>query len=110
MINPYYYPEKLGFELLAFDDPNAYYDYDTLCFFADKEGKVYTAHDSGCSCPTPFEDHYAAETVQECIQKLERIGSLEQAMRTLKSWPYVGANDERKLKDWLLPRLDVKRP
>lgn len=109
MINPYYNPDLVGLELLSFDDPNAYYDYDTLCFFADKEGKVYMAHDSGCSCPTPFEDSYAAPTAKECIQKLERIGSIEQAISMLKSWPYVGPNDERKLREWLLPRFNKER-
>ena len=84
-INPYYNPEKLGLSLLSFDEPNLCYEYNTLCFWKTEDGRIYTASDSGCSCPTPFEQ-YAGTTLDEVLQQLERIGSLEQAERIFESW------------------------
>lgn len=55
--NAYYNPENLGLELVAefeLSEPN--YSFDTFIVLREKEtGKVYVAHDAGCSCPTPFE-------------------------------------------------------
>ena len=52
-----YNPEKYGVAIVADLEAGGGYDFDTvlvvrtLCC-----GKVYAAHDSGCSCPVPFED------------------------------------------------------
>lgn len=54
--NLYYEPESLGYTLvdeLEFSD--GCYQFDTLIVL-EKEGKYFYAEDSGCSCPTPFED------------------------------------------------------
>lgn len=32
------------------------YSFDTTCVWKDAEGTLYWASDSGCSCPSPFED------------------------------------------------------
>lgn len=38
-------------------DPQADYSFSDVIVVKDKaDGKLYAAHDSGCSCPTPFED------------------------------------------------------
>jgi hypothetical protein len=38
------------------------YSFDTQQFWTDTEtGLVYTAHDSGCSCPSPFEDFQVSD-------------------------------------------------
>lgn len=86
LINPYYDPEKCGLTLLSFDEPDMSYEYNTLCFWATPEGYVYTASDSGCSCPTPFEEAHARDTVAEVIATLERVGSLTQALSAFDSW------------------------
>ncbi len=112
MINPYYYPAKIDLEMLSFDDPDAYYDFDTLCFWATKEGQIYSASDSGCSCPTPFED-YEGKDQREVIQKLERIGSIEQAEANFDSWngtsyrscPYLPASERAKVSEWVKARI-----
>ncbi len=83
--NPYYGPEHFGLEMLSFEDQEASYDFDTLCFWATPDGRIFTASDSGCSCPTPFED-YEGETLDEVLPRLERVGSLEQAESIFKSW------------------------
>jgi hypothetical protein len=60
-------------------------DYDFNMFVvwesvADKT--LYMGSDSGCSCPSPFEDVGS-------IEGLERIGSYDQFSRALDSWkPY----------------------
>lgn len=83
--NPHYYPEKLGLKQLTFDEPNMSYEYNTLAFWATPDGQIYTAHDSGCSCPTPFED-LESDTLEAFKKKAERVGSLRQAEEAFNSW------------------------
>lgn len=53
----YYDGQERGFTIIAeIDDPNASYDFSLLVVVRDPEGKLWAATDSGCSCPTPFED------------------------------------------------------
>lgn len=56
--NPLYSPEKCGLEIVVtLDDEDLSYEYDTIIVVRDiATGELYAAHDSGCSCPTPFED------------------------------------------------------
>lgn len=110
-MNPYYNPEKLDLELLSFDEPNMSYEYNTLCFWVTKEGLIYCASDSGCSCPTPFEE-YSGENQKEVIQKLERIGSLEQSLSIFDSWnkgydnrPYLSIESRKELEKWIVNRI-----
>lgn len=85
MPNPYYAPEKLDLEMISFQEPGLSYEFNTLCFWSNGKGQVFSASDSGCSCPTPFED-YEGETQDEVVRKLERVGSKEQAERIFESW------------------------
>lgn len=57
--NPYYSPEKCMLEVLVtLDDESLSWEYDTAVVWIDREtGKLVAARDSGCSCPTPFEDY-----------------------------------------------------
>lgn len=56
--NPYYQPEKFGLVIVAeIDDPDASWSFDKLVLWRHVEtGDLYYAQDSGCSCPSPFED------------------------------------------------------
>jgi hypothetical protein len=56
--NVYYSPEKWGFEVVAeVEYSDGDYQFDTRVVWRDRTtGTLYTARDSGCSCPTPFED------------------------------------------------------
>lgn len=58
LINPYSCPEDLGLKIIGdieLTEPD--YSFDTVLVVQDIEsGKLYAAHDSGCSCPSPFED------------------------------------------------------
>ena len=66
--NAYYYPENLGLKVVAeveYSDRN--YVFDTRVVWKDDQGNFYTARDSGCSCPTPFEDY----TSKDSLDKLD---------------------------------------
>lgn len=110
-MNPYYNPEALELDMIAFDEPDMSYEYNTLCFWATKAGQIYSASDSGCSCPTPFEDAHDRETREEVIATLERVGSVEQAESIFDAWnkPYdkllLDAAERRKLSVWITERL-----
>jgi len=55
--NPYYNPETYDAEIVGevtWSEPN--WDFDYTVVWRDKDGFYRMASDSGCSCPTPFED------------------------------------------------------
>ena len=112
-INPYYNPEGLGLEMISFDERGLGYSYNTICFWATPDGKVYTARDSGCSCPEPFERH-AGRTTKEVTTTLESVGSVEQALTTFDSWnkdwenhKICGVEARKSLNDWVEARLKI---
>lgn len=56
--NPYYNPEAFGLELVAEEDWGGSYEFDIrVVWLHKKSGELYTARDSGCSCPSPFENY-----------------------------------------------------
>lgn len=63
MSNVYYSPEDFGLIVVAdleLSEPD--YSFDTVVVWRHPEsGLFYWAHDSGCSCPTPFEDYRTLE-------------------------------------------------
>jgi hypothetical protein len=55
--NIQYNPEKCGLELIADLETAGGYEFCTTLVLLDKAtGEILIAQDSGCSCPTPFED------------------------------------------------------
>lgn len=64
MSNPYYNPEDFGLtivdEIEWRDEP---YEFDLTVIWKDKSGKYWIADDSGCSCPSPFEDYHTLESL-----------------------------------------------
>lgn len=109
-INPYSSADKLGWSMIDIEQPDLFYEFNILCFWKTPSGLVFTASDSGCSCPIPFEN-YEGETPIEIEQKLERVGSFDQAKRTFDAWnnaydnrPYVSMADAdafiRQLEGW----------
>ena len=65
--NVYYNPEAFGLKVVAeIDYSSQYYEYDTRVVWQHIEsGKFYTARDSGCSCPTPFEGCSSIEDLED---------------------------------------------
>jgi hypothetical protein len=56
-VNIDYEPEQFGLEKLHdLDRSTGVYEYDRMLILRDTTtGAIFTAEDSGCSCPTPFE-------------------------------------------------------
>lgn len=57
--NPSYAPEECGLKTIAeIEYSDECYQFDTRIVWKHLEsGRYYTARDSGCSCPTPFEGY-----------------------------------------------------
>lgn len=54
----YYSPEKFGLRVVGeLEDPLSCYDFDTLVVWQHEDGRILWGVDSGCSCPSPFEDY-----------------------------------------------------
>lgn len=83
--NPYYSPKLLGLDMISFDEPDLSYEYNTCAFWKTPDGRVFMAIDSGCSCPTPFED-YSGRDMDEAIQKMTQIAGVEDAIGQLRTW------------------------
>jgi hypothetical protein len=74
--DPYGQPEKFGLTMIGeveFSEPD--YSFDFAIVLADGDGALYWARDSGCSCPSPFEDHrfpedFGTGNLQELIEWL----------------------------------------
>lgn len=82
--NIYYNPEAFGLSVVAeIEYSSGEYEFDTRVVWKDKAGKLWTARDSGCSCPTPFEDYHLGnispvdlrELVSECRAELSGYNS-----------------------------------
>mgnify|MGYP000313948108 CR=1 FL=1 len=57
MSNLYYSPEDFGLQLVKeLSESNMSYSFNLICVWQHLDGNLYWAHDSGCSCPSPFED------------------------------------------------------
>lgn len=60
--NPYYNPNALGLTTVAeIDYSSGSYEFDMRVVWRHRDGAFYTQRDSGCSCPTPFEDYCSLE-------------------------------------------------
>ncbi len=93
-LNVYYDPEKLGLEIVAtLDEPDLSYEYNTFLVVKDKTtGRLFYAINSGCSCPTPFEDYHFRGADDTDLQEITKQ-NLEQFEREVMNFPDV--MDER---------------
>jgi len=56
-MNVYYNPEKFGLTpVFTMDFSDGCYQFDYLVVWKNADGDLFYAEDSGCSCPSPFED------------------------------------------------------
>ena len=100
--NFYYSPDKAGLEMWSCEEDLSY-EFDILAFWY-KDGKFYSASDSGCSCPMPFGDY-------KSLDELESVGSIEQAERIFDAWnksydgqTKIDSATKRELSQWLKDR------
>lgn len=57
--NPYYSPESWGLEIFDDIDTAGSYEFDQFVIWRKPEDNTFWwGTDSGCSCPTPFEDYH----------------------------------------------------
>lgn len=86
----YMQPEHFGLETVgtvSWDDEP--YQFDLTIVLRDRDGRLYWASDSGCSCPSPFEDFTSIEdlrtgTVYQLIQELtDRCEGMEKVVDLL---------------------------
>ncbi|MCI0562510.1 MAG: hypothetical protein MN733_28830 [Nitrososphaera sp.] len=77
--NPYYEPTECGLvKLEEIEYSDRCYQFDTRVVWRDVEtGELYTARDSGCSCPCPFETYDSLAS----LEKLD-FDSLEREVNT----------------------------
>ena len=55
--NVYSNPDSCGLKIVATVEKEPDWDFDIVVLFMDKKtGSLWIRRDSGCSCPTPFED------------------------------------------------------
>lgn len=85
MSDLYYNPEAYGLEAVStLEDPNASYSFDTVALWRRiADGKLFWAADSGCSCPTPF-DEYDLRNINP-LPETER--DLRNAIDKEAGWP-----------------------
>jgi hypothetical protein len=91
MSNLYYSPEKFGLEqVVEVDYSSGSYEFDLLVVWRRTyDGALVMAEDSGCSCPSPFEDlgvgdltvvkpHQAAERIQQRLAERSEYSRYEE--------------------------------
>lgn len=92
MTNIYYGPAAFGLEIIGEVDYNkADYGFDLVVVWKRADGTLVWAADSGCSCPSPFEDQ-SADTLNpiETLQSyLDGAGMNSDAVALLeKVWQH----------------------
>jgi hypothetical protein len=82
MSDVYYNPEAYGLRIVAeLDEPNLSYEFCMLVVWMDEHGEAYFAQDSGCSCPSPFENYHSIEDLTPLNS--QTMDSLERAAREM---------------------------
>lgn len=77
--NLYSEPEKLGLEVVGeADDEMASYSFDMFVIWRDQRGNLYFASDSGCSCPSPFEDYKKVSDLTKAADAAEIHAALDE--------------------------------
>jgi hypothetical protein len=86
-LNPNYSADKLGLEVITFDEQGMSYAFNTLMFVrpTGTKGQVYVAQSSGCSCPTPFEE-YEGKDQAGVLSKMTQVKDEQDAARIFYEW------------------------
>src|SRR5260221_9559959 len=95
----YHSPEKFGLTVVdEIELDNESYRFNIRMIWRHEDGTLYTARDSGCSCPSPFEDYTE-------LEGLERIATRQQVDEIIKEAHDSSASHEEK--DSLAEKLDA---
>lgn len=95
--NIYYNPEKLRLEIFdQLNESGLCYEYNTLLIVLHKKsGRLFYETDSGCSCPTPFDNYnFECDENGNITTNLIEItqGSLDHFIQDVENFP-VSIND-----------------
>lgn len=55
----YYNPKDASLEIVGSVEREPNYDFDMLVVWKNAKGELFYGKDSGCSCPSPFEDFHS---------------------------------------------------
>jgi hypothetical protein len=84
--NVYYNPTEVGATVVGEIDMGGSYEFDIfLVLRSEATGKLYCATDSGCSCPTPFEDH----SFSDDFRHLFSLAEFDQALADWHAKPPI---------------------
>lgn len=62
----YYQPEAFGLRPIGMlSDPDQCYGFNDLAVWQHTDGRVFFAHDAGCSCYSPFQDFTSLDDLDE---------------------------------------------
>lgn len=79
-MNIYYSPEKYG--LTSVKDVewrDEGYEFCLTALWKSQEGRFFVASDSGCSCPSPFEDYSSVDQLAEVKSLGDLLAHIKQA-------------------------------
>jgi hypothetical protein len=92
-MNPYYdtndKPNEVGLVKLGeLDEADLYYEYNTLLVVKhEPTGRIFYATDSGCSCPTPFEDYHFSDPAKTNLEEIKTGDSFTSFQREVEGFP-----------------------
>jgi hypothetical protein len=92
-MNPYYdtnnKPNEVGLVKLGeLDEADLSYEYNTLLVVKhEPTGRIFYATDSGCSCPTPFEDYHFSDPDNTNLEEIKVGDSFTSFQREVEGFP-----------------------
>lgn len=73
--NVEYHPEHFLLTVIDVIETGGAYEFDTSILWQHANGTFWYAHDSGCSCPTPFEGYDFNEGLEQ-VRNLDHLEDL----------------------------------
>ena len=90
--NPVYNPSSWGLNIIGSVELNGEsYQFNKIYVWKRQDGKVFYGQDSGCSCPTPFEDFHSYSDMIEVTK--ESLNTLRDILRNSDYAMRNGAQD-----------------
>jgi hypothetical protein len=89
-------PEAFGLELVgSIDLDNESYQFNILAVLHEPTtDKFYIIQDSGCSCPSPFEDHTSRDALGEPLTAHEAVKRIQSSVDGAKAYEYGTGPDD----------------
>lgn len=88
----YYQPEYFDLEIVGtLELAEPCWSFDMFAVFKHADGRTFWAQDSGCSCPSPFENYNSLESLNE----FSNVSELRSEIINGYSWDssYLSLND-----------------